>query len=60
MNDWWQILAVLAIAAGAVWLWLRTRRSHTCCDPDHPDSCNNHAHNDNCANCPLANHCHPQ
>ena len=50
MTDWWQILAVIAIAAAAVWLWRRTgRRSRSCCDSS-PSA-------NSCANCPLTTHC---
>lgn len=44
MSDWLQILAVIAIAAGAVWLWHRTRRSPNCSQTT-------------CQNCPLADRC---
>ena len=53
MTDWWQILAVIAIAAAAVWLWRRTGRPRrsSCCDSDSSPSANS------CANCPLTTHC---
>lgn len=51
MTDWWQILAVIAIAAAAVWLWHRTSRPRrsSCCDSS-PSA-------NSCANCPLTSHC---
>ena len=52
MTDWWQILAVIAIAAAAVWLWRRTGRPRrSCCDSNSSPSANS------CANCPLTSHC---
>ncbi|MGN0209530.1 MAG: FeoB-associated Cys-rich membrane protein [Muribaculaceae bacterium] len=45
MSDWWQILAVLAIAVGAIWLLRRSRRRSS-------DSCSC-----GCDDCPLSPSC---
>lgn len=50
MTDWWQILAVIAIAAAAVWLWRRTGRPRRSC-------CDSSSSANSCANCPLNPHC---
>ena len=50
MTDWWQILAVIAIAAAAVWLWRRSSRPRR-------SSCDSSPSANSCANCPLTPHC---